>query len=66
MIYKAIKDICKEKKTSVTEVEKKAGLGNGTISKWDNSSPTINNLEAVAAVLGVKVTTILKRRDTEE
>ena len=66
MIYTAIKEICKEKNVSVAEIEKKAGLSNGLISKWNESSPTIENLEAVANALGIKVQTILKRRNTEE
>lgn len=65
MIYTVIKEMCSKKKMSITELEKKAGLGNGSISKWNDSSPTLKNLESVANVLGVKVETILKRRDSE-
>lgn len=63
MYYAVIKDICKEKNISVSEVEKRAGLGNGTITKWNQSVPNLKNLEAVANVLGIKATTIIKRRD---
>ena len=62
MIYENIKDLCKSKNMSVSAVEEKAGLGNGTISKWksDGASPTINSLCAVANVLEVEVTKLLK------
>ncbi len=55
MIYDKIKKICEEKGISVGSVEKQAGLGNGTISKWNKSNPTIDNLQAVANVLKVNV-----------
>lgn len=59
MIYDNIKAICKEKGLSVSYVEKQAGLGNGAISKWNTSSPTIENLQAVASVLKVNVNKLI-------
>ena len=44
-IYDKIKKICKEKGLSVTYVEKKAELGNGLISKWNDSVPSVANFE---------------------
>jgi transcriptional regulator with XRE-family HTH domain len=55
LIYDKIKEICKEKGVSVASVEKKAGLSNGAISKWNNASPTVDKLNAVAKILKVKV-----------
>lgn len=55
MIYDRIKEICKKKGLSVSYVEKEAGLSNGTISKWNQSSPTVNNLNAVAIVLKTRI-----------
>ena len=60
MIYDTIKGMCKDKRVSISAVEKKAKLGNGTISKWKKSSPKIENLQAVAIVLNVKIEKILK------
>lgn len=54
-IYDKIKSICEEKGMSVRQLESAAGLKNGAISKWNDSSPTIKNLKAVADVLKVKV-----------
>ena len=59
LIYDNIKKICKEKGISVGSVEKQAGLGNGAISKWNTSSPTIENLQAVAGVLKVSVNKLI-------
>ena len=60
MIYDKIKEICREKGVSVASVEKKAGLSNGAISKWNNASPTVDNLNAVAKILKVKVDKLLE------
>lgn len=54
-IYDKIKAICEEKGMSVRQLEAAAGLKNGAISKWNDSSPTIKSLKAVADVLKVKV-----------
>ena len=54
-IYDKIKAICEEKGMSVRQLESAAGLKNGAISKWNDSSPTIKSLKAVADVLKVKV-----------
>lgn len=54
-IYDKIKAICEEKGMSVRQLEVAAGLKNGAISKWNDSSPTIKSLKAVADVLKVKV-----------
>lgn len=60
MLYNKIKEICKKKGVSVSSVEKQAGLGNGAISKWNESSPTVENLKAVADVLKIKVDKLLE------
>lgn len=54
-IYDKIKEICEEKGISVRSVENSAGLKNGAISKWNDSSPTVKSLKAVADVLKVRV-----------
>ena len=54
-IYDKIKAMCEEKGMSVRQLEIAAGLKNGAISKWNDSSPTIKSLKAVADVLKVKV-----------
>lgn len=59
MIYNKIRDICKEKGMSVAAVEKKAGLSRGAISKWNNSTPSAENLNSVAKILKVKIDKLL-------
>ena len=59
MIYENVKKIADEKGISISALEKKAGLGNGVISGWKTSSPTVANLKSVADVLKVKVDKLL-------
>ena len=59
MIYKNIKSLCEKKNMSICALEKKAGLANGTIGKWKESSPTIDNVQSVAKVLGVKISKLI-------
>lgn len=65
MIYDTIKALCKKRGLSVTSVEKEAGLSNGAISKWNDSSPTVDKLNAVAKVLNVKVDCLLRQKGGE-
>lgn len=58
-IYDKVKEICKERNISISSVEKKAGLGNGAITKWNNSSPTVDKLKAVADVLEIDMADLL-------
>lgn len=46
-----IKALCKEKKTSISKLEKQLGFGNGVIGRWDKSVPNYANLSAVANAL---------------
>ena len=65
MIYDTIKALCKKRGLSATSVEKEAGLSNGAISKWNDSSPTVDKLNAVAKVLNVKVDCLLRQKGEE-
>ena len=54
-IFDKIKAICKEKGIAVSELERQAGLAKGNVYKWNESSPTVDNIQAVASVLKVSV-----------
>ena len=64
MIFDNIKRITDAKNISIRTLETEAGLANGTIGKWRTSNPTIDNLMAVAKVLGVALTELLKEDET--
>lgn len=45
MILEKIQKLCEAKGIAIAKLEKEAKIGNGTISRWDNSSPTVANLK---------------------
>lgn len=59
-IYNNVKEIAAQKKISITDLEKAAGLANGTIGKWKDSVPKVSSLEAVAKALKVTVSQLIK------
>lgn len=61
MIYENIVRIAKKRGMTLTEVERRAGFGQGIISKWKGDvNPTVRSLKKVADVLGCSVATLLK------
>ncbi|WP_301704091.1 helix-turn-helix domain-containing protein [uncultured Parabacteroides sp.] len=48
-----IKEVCKEKGTTLTELAEKMGIAQGNLSKMLNGNPTLETLDKVAEVLGV-------------
>ncbi|WP_040981015.1 helix-turn-helix domain-containing protein [Oceanobacillus jeddahense] len=60
-----IKSLCKEKKITIAELERKTGISNGQIRKWDNTTPGINKLQAVADYFDVSVDYLLGRTDVK-
>ena len=60
MIYENVRHFAEKRNISITELEIKSGLQNGTIGKWRNSCPKADNLKKVADVLNVKVDTLMK------
>ena len=60
MVYERIKKLADEKGISIYALEKKAGLENGAIGKWRESSPTLKNLQKVADALEVSITELIE------
>lgn len=50
-----IRELCLQKGTSLTELERTLGFGRGTIAKWKESSPSVIKLKAVADYFGVSI-----------
>lgn len=59
MIFEKIQSVAMEKGLSIAEVERRANIGNGTISKWKTSSPSVDNLNKVAKVLDVDINNLM-------
>lgn len=62
-LVKRIQLLCDENKTSFAEVERKVGLSNGQIRRWNNSSPKTKNVEKIADYFDVSVDYLIGRTD---
>ena len=60
MVYDNIKSIAEKKGMSIAEIEKKAGIGNGTIGRGRESYPNVDSIVKVAKVLSVSINTLVK------
>lgn len=59
MIYRNILRHCKEKGITIAKLEREIGLGNGTIGRWERSSPNVDNAKKVADYFGTTVDALL-------
>jgi len=58
-LLEVIQNLCKDRGISIFKLEKELGFGNGTIYKWERSSPAVDKLKKVADYFGVTVNYIL-------
>lgn len=49
---------------SIYALERKAGVGNGAIARWDVSAPRLDNLQKVADALECSVVELLAESQT--
>lgn len=54
-MYSKIRALCKEKKITISTLEKELGFGSGTISHWKTSKGNLENVLKVSQKLGVTV-----------
>lgn len=54
-IFDKVKEVCLERGISIHALEKETGIGNGTISRWKESNPTVDKLKKVADYFGVPI-----------
>lgn len=59
-ILDKIKVLCDEQHISIAALEKKAGIGNGTIARWGDSNPNLSSLAKAAEALGKPMEYFLK------
>lgn len=61
--YEKIKELAKDRKISVRELEKRLGYSNGYFSKWKTVSPNSDGLSKVADYFNVSVDYLLGRTE---
>ena len=54
-----IKALAKERKLTVAEIERMAGLSPRTVYKWDENIPSVDKVKRVADVLSVTIDELL-------
>lgn len=64
LLYQRIAELCTEKNTNISQVEKACGLANATIRRWKESSPSVENLMKVADHLGVSLDFLVGRNQS--
>ena len=55
MLYERISSMCRERGISIARLERECGFGNATIRGWANSSPSVANVQKVAAFFDISV-----------
>lgn len=59
-MHKKIKELCKEKKISINQMEQDLGFSKGYISKLDNSIPSVTNAKKIADYLNVSINDLME------
>ena len=62
MLLRNIRRLCGERSVSIAKLERETGIGNGTVARWDISSPSIDKVQRVAEYFGVTVDELLKKQ----
>lgn len=60
-MYEQIKALCKARKITIKELEAAAGIGQRTIYRWDENSPSMDKVAAVADFFGVSIDQLVGR-----
>ena len=55
-----VKELCEKSNITYAELERKLEIGNGTIRRWEDKNPRIDNLIAVANYFGVTVDELIR------
>lgn len=61
MMIEKIKQLCEERNSNLSKLERACGFANSTIRRWENSSPSAENLKKVADYFDVSVDYLLDR-----
>lgn len=59
MVYDKIKFLCNERNITIAKLERATQLSNGSIIKWETSSPKVENLQKIALYFNVTIDYLL-------
>uniref|UniRef100_UPI0013E0E79A helix-turn-helix domain-containing protein n=1 Tax=Veillonella caviae TaxID=248316 RepID=UPI0013E0E79A len=63
MIKERIQELAAKKNISLTKLEESLGFGNGTITKWNASTPKVDKLNKVAQYFNVSTDYLIGNSD---
>ncbi|EOD7438005.1 helix-turn-helix domain-containing protein [Enterococcus faecium] len=63
MLFERIKELCKKRGISISELENRIGFGKNSIYKWKTQSPKTETLQKVADYFHVSTDYLLGRTD---
>lgn len=63
--YEIIKELAKQKKISIRQLEIRFGYSNGYLAKWKSNTPNADELAKLANFFGVSVDYLLGRTDNK-
>ena len=61
-LSKRVRTAAADRRITIAELERKAGVANGTIAKWDTSAPSYEKVARVADVLELSMDFLCGRR----
>lgn len=64
--YERLQERIKEKGETIKSTEKKCGMANATIQKWQKQSPRLENIEKVATFLDISIDWLVKGEEQTE
>lgn len=62
-LYQVISVLAKDRKVSISHIERDVHIANGAIRKWATSMPKAKNVQKVANYLGVTTDYLLNEAD---
>lgn len=65
-IVQRMRDLADEKGASLAQIERALDFGNGTLARWDKSSPSVDKVDKVAKYFNVSLDYLLGKTDRKE
>ncbi|HEL1804163.1 TPA: helix-turn-helix domain-containing protein [Streptococcus suis] len=59
MLYEKIKEVAQTRKVSIYRIERDLEFSNGSLRKWNDSTPSVISLKKVADYLSVNIEDLL-------
>ena len=66
MLLDRVKALCKEKGVTLGEMREACGIGNGTMNKWDKTTPSLTNLKSIADYFDIPICSLIEEYYAEK